>query len=107
MFLDSKAIKAFDVEAGLKKILVEQTPFYLSVLDNLTLQQRNVLQSITNYGGERIFSEEIMSAAGIGPVSSLQTALKLLMKKEILYKEKGAYFFEDVFFKEWIKYELV
>jgi len=103
--LDKKKIRIPDVGIALRKILSEETPFYLSLWDSLTLHQRNVLRAIANFGGEKIFSQEFITASGIGPSSTLQTSITLLIKKEIIEKNNGVYEITDVFFKEWIKRE--
>lgn len=103
--LDKKKIRICDVEVALRKILSEQTPFYLSLWDSLTLHQRNVLRAIATFGGGRIFSQGYIATSGIGPSSTLQTSVALLIKKEIIEKNNGIYEITDVFFKEWIKRE--
>lgn len=103
MNLDKKKVKVSYVETALDKILSEETPFYLTIWDILTLHQRNVLQAIANFGGEKIFSQEFISTSGIGPSSTLQTSIALLIKKGIIEKNNGEYQITDVFFREWIK----
>ena len=103
--LAKKKLRIDDVGIALGKILSEETPFYLSLWDNLTLFQRNVLQAIANFGGEKIFSKEFMAETGIASGSTLQTSITLLIKKEIIEKNNGIYQISDVFFKEWIKRE--
>lgn len=105
MNLDKKKISILDVKTGLRKILSEESPFYLSLWDSLTLAQRNVLQAIANVGGEKIFSNEFIDATGIMPGSTLQTSVTLLIKKGIIEKDNGIHEVTDVFFKEWIKKE--
>ena len=103
MKVDKKKIHVEDVEAGLLKILNEEEPFFTKIWDNLTLHQRNVLQAIAVSGGKKIFSENYIAKTDIGPASSLQTSVKLLIKKEIIDKTDNTYYINDVFFKEWIK----
>lgn len=105
MNFEKKKVEIKDIEAALAKILSEQTPFYLSLWDNLTLHQRNILRAIANFGGEKIFSQEFITETDIGPVSSLQTSIVLLIKKEIIEKTNGSYEISDVFFKGWVKKE--
>jgi len=107
MNLDKKKVKISDVEEALRQIVLEQTPFYLSLWDSLTINQRNALSAIATFGGEKIFSQEFVAASGIGPISSLQTSISLLLKKDIIAKNNGIYEVTDVFFKEWIKQEMV
>jgi hypothetical protein len=106
MNLDKKKIRIYDVGITLGKILSEETPFYLSLWDSLTLHQRNVLRAIANFGGEKIFSQGFIVASDTGPGSTLQTSIALLIKKEIIEKNNGVYEITDVFFKEWIKREV-
>ena len=103
--LDKKKINISDVETALGKILSEETPLYLSLWDSLTLHQRNILEAIANFGGEKIFSHEFVNASGIKPGSTLQTSVKLLIKKGIIEKNNGIYEISDVLFKEWVKKE--
>lgn len=103
--LGEKKINTSDIITALEKILSEETPFYLSLWDSLTLNQRNVLRAIANFGGEKIFSQGFIATTGIGPGSTLQTSISLLIKKEIIEKNNGVYEITDVFFKEWIKRE--
>ena len=100
---DKQQLKNSDIEIALYKILSEETPFYSTIWDGLTHHQRNVLQALAVYGGEKIFSHEFISAGGIGPSSTLQTSVKLLVKKDILEKENGKYTLADIFFREWVK----
>ncbi len=105
MNFDKKKIRIRDIRTALRKIVLEETPFYLSLWDSLSLHQRNVLRAIASFGGEKIFSQEFITATGIGPCSTLQTSIVLLIKKEIIEKNNGFYEIVDVFFKEWIKRE--
>lgn len=105
MNFTERKINISDVRMALGKILSEQTPFYLSIWDSLTLHQKNALRAIANFGGEKIFSQEFMAINNIGPSSTLQTSVKLLIKKEIIEKNNGIYEISDIFFKEWIKKE--
>lgn len=100
---DGKKINITDVKACLKKIVNEQTPFYITLWDNLTINQRDVLSAIVNIGDKRIFSQDFTSASGIKPHSTLQTSVSLLIKKGFLAKSKNTYEITDVFFKEWIR----
>jgi AAA+ ATPase superfamily predicted ATPase len=103
MKLNEKEIGIADVEIGLDNILTEETPFFANMWEELPLHQRNVLQAIAVFGGEKIFSKEYIAENNIGPGSTLQTSIKLLLKKEIIDKINKAYGINDVFFKEWIK----
>ena len=100
---DRKEINIKDVETCLKKIVSEQTPYYITLWDNLTINQRDVLSAVVNIRDKRIFSQDFASASGIKPYSTLQTSVSLLIKKGILAKSNDTYEITDVFFKEWIR----
>ena len=50
-----------------------------------------------------IFSKKFLEKYGIGPASSIQKALKNLLKKELVQQENGSYVIYDLFFKKWIR----
>ena len=102
-FIHTKKIKQEDIETALEKILAHQTPIYYSLWDHLPLHQRRLLQAIACSGGKKIYSQDFVSANKLGALSSVQTSLNLLMKKDLVDKEGEIHFIMDVFFKEWIK----
>lgn len=102
-FSDIRRIESKDVEPALERILTETTPVFLSIWDNLSLQQRRLLQAISVSGGDHLFTQDFIILNNLGSAATVQTSLKLLMKKQILDKENATYFFTDVFFREWIK----
>lgn len=101
--LNKRQVGLGDVERALVKILDESQAVFIPIWDRLTLHQRQALHAIANYGGRTLFSKKFVSEHHLGALSSLQTSLRLLTKREILDKENGNYIFTDVFFKEWIK----
>ncbi|MBD3179082.1 MAG: hypothetical protein GF417_05530 [Candidatus Latescibacteria bacterium] len=103
MKFEEKKIALSEIEIAMDSILNEETPFFARIWEGLPLHQRNVLQAIAVCGGEKVFSKEYISENGIGPVSTLQTSVKLLIKKEILDRKEDVLFINDVFFKEWIR----
>jgi hypothetical protein len=103
---EEKEIRKRDVDTTLHKIVKRHYPFYMSLWDNLTSRQRNVLRAVARFGGEQIFSKKFAGNDGVGSMSSLQTSVQLLQKKNILTKLEKEYEFTDVFFKEWIKVEI-
>ena len=102
-FTDVKKIEIDDIEPTLNLVLSENTPFYLTTWEGLSMHQRRLLQSIANMGSNHIFSQDFIFSGNLGTSSTVQTSLRLLVKKQILDKENNNYFFTDVFFKEWIK----
>jgi len=102
-YADTRIIKADYLQPVLDRILSENAPIYISLWDSLSLHQRRVLQAIARNGGNNIFSHEVILEHNLSNTSSVQTSLRLLMKRLILDREEKVYFITDVFFKEWIR----
>ena len=102
-FSETKKITKEDVEPTLENLLSENTPMYISIWDGLSLHQRRLLYAIAAFGGNSLFSQDFISDYNLGNSSSVQTSVRLLMKRQILDKEKNTYFITDIFFKEWIR----
>lgn len=100
---DTKRIGVDHVERVLERILTEQSPLYLTIWDNLSLHQRRVLQAIAVRGGRNIFSRDFLGDANLGALPSVQTSVRLLIKKGILDKEDDVHTVTDVFFREWVR----
>ncbi|MDD5060945.1 MAG: ATP-binding protein, partial [Candidatus Marinimicrobia bacterium] len=103
-YADTKVIRSEYLEPTLIRILNENAPVYISIWDSLTLHQRRVLQAIARNGGQNILSQEFILENNLGNSSSVQTSIRLLMKRQILDRESGIYFLTDVFFREWIRH---
>lgn len=102
-YSDTKKIILQDIEPTLDRILTENTPFYLSIWDGLSLHQRQVLQAIAHYGGKDVFSQEFSRVNQLGAVSTVQASIRSLMKNQILDRDNDVYWITDVFLKEWIR----
>jgi len=103
---EQKDIKNKDVDTTLYEIIKRHSPFYVSTWDNLTTRQRNVLRAIARLGGKQVFSQEFARDGGVGSLSTLQTSIQLLKKKQILTRLDKRYEFTDVFFRKWIRTEI-
>jgi len=101
--IDSKKVTFNLLDPVLNQILAEESPLYIALWDSLSLHQRRTLQAIVSRGGKKVFSHSFIEENNLGAYSSLQTSIKLLIKKGILDKENDTYVFTDVFFKEWIR----
>lgn len=100
---DDKAALKAHIPETVRRIVNSQTPAYTTIWDGLSLGQRRLLQALAEYGGKGIFSHPFLRRANLAPASSVQTAVKLLIKKDILQKEDGEYSFTDAWFKEWVR----
>lgn len=102
--ISKRNIDKTDVQEVLKKIIAEEKPVYLTIWDDLTLHQRRLLQAIATEDSRSIYSMDFIERNELNAPSSVQTSVKLLIKKGILYREEEEYIIEDIFFKFWIIY---
>ena len=92
----------------MNKILDGQSAVYVTLWNTLPLHQRRTLIAIASSGGENVFSRDFVRDNDLGAVSSVQTSINLLMKKEMIDKEdNNRYYIADVFFKKWIEKEMI
>ena len=73
-----------------------------ALLDTYTTAQQNTLKIIAICDGINIFEDRVVSEYDI-KVSSIQSALKSLIEKGIVFKTDKKIQFEDVEFKLWLK----
>ncbi len=92
-----------DITPTMNVILDGQSAVYATIGNTLPRHQKRVLIAIAASGGEKIFSHDFIRDNDLGAVSSVQTSINLLMKKEIVEKASNIYYITDVFFKSWIK----
>lgn len=105
--LDSRRVSIDDITPTMNKILEGQSAVYVTIWNTLPRHQKRILIAIASSGGENIFSSDFISDNALGAVSSVQTSVNLLMKKEIIDKENDTYYITDVFFKKWIAKEMI
>ena len=102
-FSETKEISKEDIEPTLERLLTENTPMYISIWDVLSLHQRRLLYAIAAFGGNSLFSQDFIIDNNLGNSSSVQTSVRLLMKRQILDREDNTYFITDIFFRDWIR----
>lgn len=100
---DERLVRKEDVDDVFSKILDEQTPFFVEHWDGLTLIQRSVLKCLSLHESANPYSREFLMASGVRALSTMQTTIKLLIKKGIIEKSNGGYAVSDVFYREWIR----
>jgi len=102
-FRDANKFSSSEVDRIFSIILDEQSPFFIQQWDTLSLNQRAALKTIVDYSDISVFSQEFLIKSGIGSLPTLQTSLKLLVKKGVIEKHNGSHVIGDVFFREWIR----
>lgn len=103
---NAKRITEKDIGATLATIVAQDTAYFSTIWDGLSLHQRQVLQAITRTGGRNVFASDFLAAHRLGSHSSTQTSLRQLLKEQIVFKVDGEYRIADAFFREWIYAQL-
>jgi len=66
-----------------------------------------MLEGIASKSIENIFSNDFLQRFQIGTRPGAEKTVKLLIKKDILEKEKNQYVISDIWFCEWINYHIL
>lgn len=89
-----------DVTGAIQQLLRSQDELYQTWLDGSSLNQRAVLHALADE--VEIFSQETMIQYNLGAASTVQSALKALVKNGFVNKEKNKYHLADPFFRMWL-----
>ena len=100
---DGHRISAGDVAKGLEAVFARESRAFLSTFGKLTAVQASVLRGLADSEHCKVFSGEFIETYGIRNVGSVSKALKRLIGDEIIYVFNGEYFFENPFFREWVR----
>ena len=92
------------VKKTLDSILKENEAVYINFRNLLTDYQWKVLTAIAHEGSAKLItSKEFIAKHKLGTPSSVHTAMKSLLNKEMIYKEQDYYFIYDVFLERWLE----
>jgi len=105
--LEAKKIEKEDIIEVLENIINEQSVNYIAFWDGLSLRQRLFLKAISKFRNKHVFSKEFIMENDLGTAGSVQKSIALLKKKNIIDVEGKEIWFNDVFFKEWIKKRMI
>ena len=101
---DKKKLDSSDVSVALDKLINRESAVYITLFDYLNLNQKKLLQALSLENGyQEVFSEYFLLKYNLRIPSIVQKAIKVLLEREIIYKENGKYLIFDLFFQEWIK----
>jgi AAA+ ATPase superfamily predicted ATPase len=87
---------------AINNILLKEKEYFIALWDNLTKNQKIALKIIVLNNGENIYSNEYISNMNI-KISSLQTAIKNLIQKDLIDKKDDIYYLQDPFFEFWLR----
>lgn len=88
----------------MNEMMDENEAVFISYRNLLTDHQWKVLRAIAKEGCiKKILSKDFISKHKLHTTSSVQTSIKALLNKEMVYKENEFYFVHDVFLERWLK----
>ena len=92
------------VKNTLESILKENEPEYINYRNLMTGYQWKVLTAIAIEGNAKLItSKDFIAKHKLGTPSSVHTAVKALLSREMIYKEEVDYFIYDVFLERWLE----
>lgn len=92
-----------EIDTAFDNVIQSQESAYTAILARLSPRQKALLQAIAKEGvASSITSEEFISRYSLGSASSVQSAVKPLLKNDILTREGDTYRVYDYFFREWM-----
>ena len=91
------------IQESVRRKIATYEPLYLSTLSFLTERQKEILYAIAKEGKARsVTSAAFIKKHGLLSSSSVQTAIKQLLEKEIITTENNVYQVYDRFFGLWL-----
>ena len=94
------------LDKAIEKIITNQSDYFTKQFEILTTHQQRLLMAVSEEN-KNIFTVDFAERFNLTPASSTQRSLQRLLKDGILSRHADAYFFNDPFFKLWIKRTMV
>ena len=91
-----------DLHSTLTRLLQENGPAFEEAWQRLTLSQRGPLRALVLEQGREVLSTEVRGRHRLGSASSVQSALKALVRADLVAKEGPRYTMVDSLFREWV-----
>ena len=101
--MDSRMITEADIDEALNILISRESSVYVAIWEELTIKQKNLMVALAKEEYPEVFSNKFLETYGLGSSSSIQKALKKLLKKELVQQESGSYIIYDLFLKKWIR----
>ena len=91
------------IDEAQRNVIMSQENNYMTLLSQLPPKQKIVLQAIAKEGIARnITSSGFIKKYSLNSASSVQAAVKLLLKNDMITQTDNAYRVYDYFFSEWL-----
>lgn len=100
---EGETCEASMISDARRNVIMTQEQSYKDLLANLPPKQKIVLQAIAKEGeAHNITSAKFVKKYNLNSASSVQAAVKLLLKNDILTQTDGGYRVYDFFLSEWL-----
>ena len=94
------------IDEARRNVFMSQEASYEDLLANIPPKQKIVLQAIAKEGTARnVTSAKFINKYHLNSASSVQAAIKLLLKGDIITTVDGGYRVYDFFFSDWLATE--
>ncbi|MGA2090707.1 MAG: ATP-binding protein [Endomicrobiales bacterium] len=100
---ENKIIESGDVEKAVISIIKKRTPTYDTLWSMLPGTQQRLLMGMCATESN-LFSSAFIIKNQLGSRTTVEQAIKLLEKKDIIEKDAKEYVFVDLWFKKWVFY---
>jgi hypothetical protein len=98
-----KTCTAMMIDEARRNVIMSQEQSYKDMMANLPPKQKIVLQAIAREGiAQNITSAKFIKKYNLNSASSVQSAIRLLLKNDLVTQSDGVYRVYDYFFAEWL-----
>jgi AAA+ ATPase superfamily predicted ATPase len=101
--MDEKAIELDNIEEAVDILISRESSAFIAIWESLTSKQKNLLAALAEEKHPEIYSKKFLDRHGLGAPSSVQKAIKNLIKLELIQQANGSYEIFDLFFKRWTR----
>jgi hypothetical protein len=89
------------VNMAVENIISNKNDEFLIIYENLNRSSKISLDIVIRNNGRGLFRKELLAEGQIA-ASTLKKALDTLVDKGIIYKSDANYYFQDIFFENWL-----
>ena len=101
--LEDKTVKRSHIERAIEILISRESSAYMAIWESLTTKQKNLVVALAQEHDPEIYSRRFLDKHALGVPSSLQKAIKKLMRMELIQQDNGSYEMVDLFLKKWIR----
>jgi len=103
-YVSGDKISEEDVEFAQQQLIDERDYIYQNLQNLLPKMQFELIRAIAKNGGiDKPLSKEFINKYNLGTTSTISTAIKSLISKEMIYQENKIYKVYDIFMVKWLE----